>query len=1368
MALANVGVLLAREGYKVLCIDWDLEAPGLGRYLATVPRSVLDTKPHLTAPKRPGGLLAILEESKPGQLTKWQDYLHVRIGTNGTKFDFIGSGDNEDGYSEKLGCFSWSDFFAQRSGGDIIESLRDEWREIYDYVLIDSRTGLTDSSGVTTIQMPDLVVMLFAANNQNVDWCRRVARSIREGRKKLPYERTFLPIIPLLSRFDAREESDRAAEAMDRIAETFAPFFSEWLPRSVSPRDMVAWSVLPYIPRYSFEESLAVEDEPETGAQGLSFYYRLLSRLISSRFYKVRAILAEVGVPGAVLPTLLPSTRQLDTELQRDPSAIQRYTNAIRERAEEEPIEAAKALEIIANAFFAMSRLDEARKFLTEAINILSDPAVAKSEEVSRLKQKRQSISHNAIRPRVFISYRRIDNANLFRLREFCERLSKCSVDVIFDLFYLEENPAGPSEGWAKWCSDQAIQADRVLIVGSQEWFQTFDGIELPGSGLGAAQEANELRQRIYGASGVDSAIRVVFFDDTDSKNISSSLSSYPSFNANSDFDQIVNWLGGTLPVKEMPEIREIKTSIPHNLPALQPFFGREEELRQIAMALDPESRTWGALIDGPGGMGKTSLAVRAAYAVPKEDFDRILFVSLKTRELDDDGVRDLSGYILSGLTELLGELARQLERNDIVKQPEERRPRLLLEALRDTRTLLILDNIESLLKKERDTIFTFVNRLPFGCKAILTTRGRIGSGATELILGKLSEEAALQTLDDLAKYNALLAQTSEAERLILYRETGGLPLLLRWTAGQIGRGHCLTFTDAIAYLRSCPPGNDPLEYVFGDLVEDFTVIEMRVVCALTFFTRPAKVKHIAAIAGIEATPRIAGSTERGRSATSLADIEGALRSLVNRSLAVPNDELTAFSLVPMVAEFLRNKRPEIIAEISSRLELRAYALIMENGRNRHERFPVLDSNWPSVSPALPRFLAGPNARLQELCIALDLFLNFTGRWDECLALSQQAEARAVSVGDHYNAGWRAYQAGTLYFLRQQADAVLACADRTIGHWKIANVGARERAFAIRLRGLGYQLKGEFSAAISAYRDVLELRVSEDPGGIDVANTLNDLAGIESECGDLAAADQHYREALRLATMLDYTEGVASFTSNLAALELDRKNWYDAERLSREALFLSEKLGSQELIACSSNRLAKSLVHQGKRSEALLFAHRAVEIYTRIGSPDIVEARETLRQCKALHSPSIAPKPSAVSSPESNPQVSSFLHSQAAKSSVITDSSIVFSKPTNEKDLPFTIKLGKSYYFKGFINVPSKLSDQLGKHDDTLVFFLGRHNPATVITKIDRKANTNGSPRLYGGQKVALWFQKHFQEGDKVKATIVSANEIVLEEPEKK
>src|SRR5262245_66423772 len=34
--LANIAVLLARWGYRVLTIDWDLEAPGLHHYFAPI------------------------------------------------------------------------------------------------------------------------------------------------------------------------------------------------------------------------------------------------------------------------------------------------------------------------------------------------------------------------------------------------------------------------------------------------------------------------------------------------------------------------------------------------------------------------------------------------------------------------------------------------------------------------------------------------------------------------------------------------------------------------------------------------------------------------------------------------------------------------------------------------------------------------------------------------------------------------------------------------------------------------------------------------------------------------------------------------------------------------------------------------------------------------------------------------------------------------------------------------------------------------------------------------------------------------------------------------------------------------------------
>ena len=50
---------------------------------------------------------------------------------------------------------------------------------------------------------------------------------------------------------------------------------------------------------------------------------------------------------------------------------------------------------------------------------------------------------------------------------------------------------------------------------------------------------------------------------------------------------------------------------------------------------------------------------------------------------------------------------ARELGRDDIAKAVESERPRMLLDALRGTKTLLVLDNLESLLKRERDTVAT-------------------------------------------------------------------------------------------------------------------------------------------------------------------------------------------------------------------------------------------------------------------------------------------------------------------------------------------------------------------------------------------------------------------------------------------------------------------------------------------------------------------------------------------------------------------------------------------------------------------------------------------------------------------------------------
>ena len=238
MALANIALLLARSGKKVLCLDWDLEAPGLDRYFSAGVLSQAKSKPSLNPAIKSGGLLDILQQATPSDPSPWRHYVRKRVSAEqDVSLDFIGSGDDAPDYSVRLSEFSWLKFFEDQSGSEIIEALRRDWKVAYDYVLVDSRTGLTDASGICTIQLPDILVLLFAANQQNIDWCARVAEGIRKGRRALPYDRAFMPIVPVLARFDGKEESERAAEAKNRIAERFAGYYQEWLPRNIEPRE---------------------------------------------------------------------------------------------------------------------------------------------------------------------------------------------------------------------------------------------------------------------------------------------------------------------------------------------------------------------------------------------------------------------------------------------------------------------------------------------------------------------------------------------------------------------------------------------------------------------------------------------------------------------------------------------------------------------------------------------------------------------------------------------------------------------------------------------------------------------------------------------------------------------------------------------------------------------------------------------------------------------------------------------------------------------------------------------------------------------------------------------------------------------------
>ncbi len=649
----------------------------------------------------------------------------------------------------------------------------------------------------------------------------------------------------------------------------------------------------------------------------------------------------------------------------------------------------------------------------------------------------------------------------------------------------------------------------------------------------------------------------------------------------------------------------------PHStLPGRRPFFGRTEELRTIARYLLPEDRSWGVVLDGPGGMGKTALALEAAHRAPAEHFPLKLWITAKTRELLPEGERPLRDHRVESYHALLNEIGLALGRDDIPKAVPEVRPQLVRHALASYRALLVLDNLETFTPSERRAVFELLGSLPSGCRAIVTSRRRNDGSIAgyNLRLDKLEREAANELLAELGKRSEPVARLAQGDRDRLYAETGGNPLLLTWTAGQLGRmtSRCRTLDDALERLQEAhrrealDEKNDPLDFIFGDLVESFTVDELAVLASLVHFTRPVPVEWLLPLTGLS------------QKATEMA-----LEDLRDRALLIEDDRAGTWLLPALTAQFLRRSRPEAVKASAERLADRAYALAVENGHQKHSQFHILEMAWPQLAAALPALVVGDNKRLQSVCDALSSFLEFSGRWDDWLALESEAEQRAFREGDFTNAGRRAYMAGFCHSLREQATEVLACADRAAAHWLKAGAGTRERAIAFRLRGIGHKLSGDYSKAIADSHEALDLHRSLSQKSGDVCLALNSLGNALRLSDQRDEAEVHYREALALAQDIGYSGGVPISTCNLAELALDRGRWSEAELLSREALKLGEEIGRKELTARACWSLATALSRQGRRAEGLSFAERSVAIYTDLRSPDLHLAEQILAECRA-------------------------------------------------------------------------------------------------------------------------------------------------------
>jgi len=209
MALANVAGLLARSGRKVLMIDFDLEAPGL------------DSFREFSTEKLPGVVEYIFEFLQTKRTPPIGKFVHECPGAKDVrgKLWLMPAGCKDEHYPERLHSINWTDLYQQNLAQPLIANWKLAVERIFspDYVFIDSRTGLTDVGGVCTLNFPDIDVLFFALNEQNIAGTAGVLRTISEASAIRPIDvLTVASPVPELTQ-EMSSIGERFAEIQNRL-----------------------------------------------------------------------------------------------------------------------------------------------------------------------------------------------------------------------------------------------------------------------------------------------------------------------------------------------------------------------------------------------------------------------------------------------------------------------------------------------------------------------------------------------------------------------------------------------------------------------------------------------------------------------------------------------------------------------------------------------------------------------------------------------------------------------------------------------------------------------------------------------------------------------------------------------------------------------------------------------------------------------------------------------------------------------------------------------------------------------------------------------------------------------------------------------
>lgn len=268
LAVANTAAMLAQRGRRVLLVDFDLEAPGLDSF-----------SEFANAAGKRGVVEYVSEFIRTNSAPDLREFIHschLSAPSRGQLW-VMPAGRKDTTYNHDLSRIRWAELYEQDNGHAFFAN----WKAAVDaefqpdYVFIDSRTGLTEVGGVCTTFFPDLVVMLFALNEQNVRGIGTVAQSIRQADPdrvpQIHFVATPVPNLP--------PETPR--ETPSRVRDERRGLLTERMEAASKVLGVKVNASIHYYPPACLSEKLFVLD-PAFSRQLISRDYEILCRQITT------------------------------------------------------------------------------------------------------------------------------------------------------------------------------------------------------------------------------------------------------------------------------------------------------------------------------------------------------------------------------------------------------------------------------------------------------------------------------------------------------------------------------------------------------------------------------------------------------------------------------------------------------------------------------------------------------------------------------------------------------------------------------------------------------------------------------------------------------------------------------------------------------------------------------------------------------------------------------------------------------------------------------------------------------------------------------------------------------------------------------